>query len=171
MKHSGGKVIVAVLSMLLAAGLVTCSKAKTASDGDTVRVHYTGTLEDGTTFDSSAGRDPLQFTLGRGQLIPGFEKAVIGMKVDDSIRIDIPAAEAYGPYRKELIQTVDRDKLPPNQKLELGQILTAQQPNGQNVRAKITELNESTVTLDANHPLAGKNLTFEIQLQEILPNP
>lgn len=139
-----------------------------AESGDTVRVHYNGRLEDGTEFDSSAGRDPLQFTLGEGSMIPGFEKAVIGMSLGQWKTVEIPADEAYGPYREELVLVVDRGELPPDLEPEVGQQLQMQQADGRVISVTVIEVSESSVTLDANHRLAGKALIFEIQLVEIL---
>jgi len=139
-----------------------------AKVGDTIRVHYTGTLDDGTVFDSSVGREPLQFTIGLGQMIPGFDKGVVGLNLSESKTITIPADQAYGPYRADLVQVVARDQLPPDSELEVGQMLQASQPNGQIILVTITNVTDSDVTLDANHRLAGKNLTFEIQLVEIV---
>ena len=139
-----------------------------AKVGDTIKVHYTGTLDDGTVFDSSVGRKPLQFTIGLGQMIPGFDKGVVGLNLSESKTITIPADQAYGPYRADLVQVVARDQLPTDSELEVGQMLQASQPNGQIILVTITNVTDSNVTLDANHRLAGKNLTFEIQLVEIV---
>lgn len=139
-----------------------------AESGDTVRVHYNGRLEDGTEFDSSVGREPLQFTLGEGSMIPGFEKAVIGMSLGQWKTVEIPADEAYGPYREELVLVVDRGELPPDLEPEVGQQLQMRQTDGPVIPVTVIEVSESSVTLDANHRLAGKDLIFEIQLVEIL---
>lgn len=139
-----------------------------AKVGDTIKVHYTGTLDDGTVFDSSVGREPLEFTIGLGQMIPGFDKGVVGLNLSESKTITIPADQAYGPYRADLVQVVARDQFPQDSELELGQRLQASQPDGQIIRFTITNVTDSDVTLDANHRLAGKNLTFEIQLVEIV---
>ncbi len=137
--------------------------------GDTVKVHYTGTLSDGSVFDSSRERDkPLEFTLGEGQLIPGFEKAVEGMSVGDSTSVDIPSDEAYGERRDDLEMEVSKNELPDNIDPEVGmQLQMQQQQNGQAIPVQITEVGDETVTLDANHPLAGKDLTFEIEVVEV----
>jgi len=134
-------------------------------DGDTVKVHYTGTLEDGTVFDSSEGRDPLEFTLGEGQLIPGFEKTVLGMTAGESRTVNIPAGEAYGPYRDEMVLAVPRSQFPPDMAPEPGMQLQVGQDDDQGMLVTITRITDEEVTLDANHPLAGKDLTFTIQLQ------
>ena len=139
-----------------------------AQTGDTVKVHYTGTLEDGTVFDSSIDREPLEFTIGDGRLIPGFEEAVVGMSQGESKTVEIPADEAYGPYYEELVLVVDRDQLPPELQPEVGQQLQFQQEDGTIVTLTVIDVSELSVTLDANHPLAGQDLTFDIQLVEIL---
>jgi len=139
-----------------------------AKHGDTVKVHYTGKLEDGTVFDTSIERDPLQFTIGQGQVIPGFEKAVVGMNAGESKTTKAPADKAYGPYRKEMLLVVDRNQLPGDLKPTVGQQLQSRQADGRTIRVAVTDVSESSVTLDANHPLAGKDLTFDIQLIEIV---
>jgi len=139
-----------------------------AKMGDTIKVHYTGTLDDGTVFDSSVGRRPLEFTIGLGQMIPGFDKGVVGLNLSESKIITIPADLAYGPYQADLVQVVARDQLPLDSELEVGQVLQASQPNGQIILVTVTNVTDSNVTLDANHRLAGKNLTFVIQLVEIV---
>jgi len=138
-----------------------------AKQGDTVKVHYTGKFEDGTVFDSSTDRDPLQFTIGEGQIIPGFEQAVIGMNPGESKTVDVPSEKAYGPHREELVMEVDRAKFPEHIKPEVGQQLQIPQAQGQAIIVTVTNISESSVTLDANHPLAGKDLTFDIELVEI----
>ncbi|MHA6346136.1 FKBP-type peptidyl-prolyl cis-trans isomerase [Roseivivax sp. CAU 1761] len=135
--------------------------------GDTVRIHYTGTLNDGTTFDSSAGRDPLEFTVGSGQIIPGLDKALPGMSVGDAKSVEVPAAEAYGDAQPEARQAVPREQIPADIPLEVGTQLQVQTPNGQTMPVTVAEVSETEVTLDANHPLAGKDLTFDIELVEI----
>ncbi|MCD6567541.1 MAG: peptidylprolyl isomerase [Dehalococcoidia bacterium] len=154
---------------LLAGGLVAggCAEVRMAQENDTVTVNYTGKLDDDTVFDSSIGKDPLQFTIGAGQMIPGFEKAVIGMKVGESKTVTIPAEEAYGSYREDLVQEVNRDELPPDMEPEVGRILQGSMMNGQVAIFTVTDVNDTTVTLDANHPLADQDLTFEIELLEI----
>ena len=139
-----------------------------AKFGDTVRVHYTGKLEDGTVFDSSLDRDPVEFTLGARQVIPGFEQAVVGMSPGESKTVEVPADQAYGPYREELVQEIDRELVPEDLKLEVGQQLALRLSPGRSIRVTVTKLTESKVTLDANHPLAGKDLTFDLQLVEIV---
>lgn len=139
----------------------------TPQPGQTVKVHYTGTLEDGTQFDSSVGREPLEFTLGQGQVIPGFEEALSEMEEGETRTVQIPADQAYGAHQPELVQQVDRAQIPPEIELAVGVQLQAQGPEGQVFRLVVTELADSSVTLDGNHPLAGKALTFELELVEI----
>lgn len=138
-----------------------------AKAGDTVKIHYTGRLEDGTVFDSSVNREPLEFTLDAGQVIPGFEQAVVGMTPGESKTEKIPMEQAYGPYRSEMVIQVSRQVMPPDLQPEVGQQLQLQQPTGQIIPVMVTEVSEATVTLDANHPLAGEDLTFDIQLVDI----
>lgn len=139
-------------------------------DGDTVKVHYTGTLtEEGTEFDSSKGREPLEFTLGDGKLIPGFEKAVIGMKEGDETTVEIESENAYGQRREDLELEVSKSDLPDNIDPQVGmQLQMQQQENGQAIPVQITSVEDEFVKLDANHPLAGKDLTFDIELVEIV---
>lgn len=138
-----------------------------SKNGDTVKVHYTGTLDDGTQFDTSKGKDPLQFTLGSGQVIPGFEEGVVGLSVGESKKINIPSDQAYGPYREDLIKTLERSSFPADLELQEGIMLQIPQDNGQAAVVQVKELTDDNVTLDANHPLAGKDLNFEIELVEI----
>jgi peptidylprolyl isomerase len=152
-------------ALVLAAG---CGGAAVAKSGDTVKVQYTGTLADGTQFDSSVGKEPLQFTLGQGRVIPGFDAAVTGMKVGEKKTVTIPAAQAYGEYREDLVIEVSRDKVPPNINPEVGMQLQMTQEDGSRVSVTVTEVTESTVKLDANPALAGKDLTFELELIEIV---
>ena len=137
-----------------------------AIKGDLVRVHYKGTLTDGTVFDSSEGREPLEFTLGQGMVIPGFESAITGMKVGSSVVRTIPADEAYGPLREEMVINIPKDQFPADMPLELGQELQLQGPGGVLV-AQIVGIEEDDIMLDANHPLAGEDLTFSITLESI----
>lgn len=139
-----------------------------ATTGDTVRVHYTGTLHDGTTFDTSEGREPLEFTVGDGQVIPGFEQAVAGMEPGDTKTVEISADQAYGPKRDEMMLNVSPDQFPEGMDPEVGQQLQLSQPDGQTVVVRVTDVADDAVTLDANHPLAGEDLTFEIELAEIV---
>ena len=138
-----------------------------AKDGNTVKVHYTGKLDDGTIFDTSVEREPLEFTIGAGQMIPGFEGAVRGMQVGQVKTVNIPAEEAYGPHNEGMVLVVKRDELPENLNPVVGQRLQMQQENGNTAVVVITDVSDTTITLDANHPLAGKALTFEIELVEM----
>ncbi len=135
--------------------------------GDTVQLHYTGTLLDGTTFDSSEGRDPLQFEVGSGQIIPGLDVAIPGMKVGDKKIVKIGADDAYGQPNPEMRQAVPREGIPAEIPLEVGIQLQMQTPDGQAMPVTVVEVDEATVTLDANHPLAGKDLQFDIELVKI----
>lgn len=139
-----------------------------AKNGDVVKVHYTGKFEDGTVFDSSFDSGPLQFTLGQGQIIPGFEEVVIGMNMGELRTTIIPSEKAYGPYRNEMILEVPRDQFPSDIRLNVGEELELSQPDDKIVVVTIANVTEAMVTLDANHPLAGKDLFFDIQLVEIL---
>lgn len=139
-----------------------------AKSGDTVRIHYTGTLDDGTQFDSSAGRDPLEFALGGGQVIPGFDKAVDGMAVGDSKTVTIPPEDAYGERHDQLVQQVPKSALPDDMEPAVGMHLQSQSPDGQVMNLVVVEVEEETLTLDANHPLSGQALTFAIELVEIV---
>lgn len=138
-----------------------------AKTGDTVRVHYTGTLADGRVFDSSAGSDPIEFTVGAGRVLPGFENAVVGMTTGDEKTATIPAGDAYGEHDPGLVQQVERGILPDDIEIEEGIRLRAQSDDGV-VDFIVTDVGPSIVTLDANHPLAGEDLTFQIELAEIL---
>ena len=139
-----------------------------AKAGDTVKVHYTGKFEDDKVFDTSTDREPLEFTIGEGQMIPGFEEAVLGMNLDESKNVQIPADKAYGPHREDRVGVVDRSQLPENLDPKLGQQLQVNQEDGKGFVVTVTDISESTVTLDGNHPLAGKDLLFNIQLVEIV---
>lgn len=138
-----------------------------AKAGDSVKIHYTGTLDDGSQFDSSAGRDPLAFELGSGQVIPGFDKAVDGMSVGDSKTVNIPAEDAYGPHQPAMVQDVPKSALPDDMEPAEGMGLQAQGPDGQVVNLVVTEVKEDSITVDGNHPLAGKALNFDIELVSI----
>jgi peptidylprolyl isomerase len=140
-------------------------KAKT---GDTVKVHYTGKLDNGDVFDSSADADPLQFTIGAKQMIPAFEEAIIDMEPSEKKTIEIPADGAYGQRNDEMMQTVERSMLPEEIELKVGLRLTAQDPNGQPFAVTVAKFDDENVTLDGNHPLAGQDLTFDLELMEIV---
>ncbi len=135
--------------------------------GDTVRIHYTGTLSDGTTFDSSAGRDPLEFTVGSGQIIPGLDQALPGMQVGETKSVSVAADDAYGQADPAARQAVPRTEIPDHIPLDLGTQLQVQTPTGQTLQVVVADVTETEVTLDANHPLAGKDLTFDIELVAI----
>jgi FKBP-type peptidyl-prolyl cis-trans isomerase 2 len=135
--------------------------------GDTVHLHYTGTLLDGSTFDSSEGREPLQFEVGSGQIIPGLDVAIPGMKVGDKKIVKIGADDAYGQSNPEMRQAVPREGIPADIPLEVGTQLQMQTPDGQAMPVTVVEVDEATVTLDANHALAGKDLQFDIELMKI----
>lgn len=139
-----------------------------AKEGDTVRVQYTGKLKDGTIFDTSDEREPLEFTIGKGEIIPGFERAVIGMKPGETKTATIPPEEAYGPHRDDMLFTIDRDQFPEDIQPRPGQQLQIQQPGGQAAIVTVSDVSELTVTLDVNHPLAGQPLTFDIKLLDIV---
>ncbi len=135
-----------------------------AQSGDTVRIHYTGRLGDGTVFDSSDGREPLSFTVGSGEVIAGFDRGVAGMEVGETKTIEIPAAEAYGEHREEMTLTVGRDQFPEGMEPEVGQSLQLGLSDGQTVQVVVAAVEGDAVTLDANHPLAGKDLIFDLEL-------
>lgn len=134
---------------------------------DRVKVHYTGKLSSGEIFDSSIGRDPLEFTLGTGQLIPGFENGVMGMALNEKKTVIIPCVDAYGESIPEMIQEVPVAQLPPDLTPEIGMGLTTMTPEGHELQLVVTEVNDDTIVVDANHPLAGQDLTFEIEVVEI----
>ncbi len=139
-----------------------------AKVGDTVKVHYTGRLDDGTVFDSSVNQDPLEFTIGSGHVIPGFEQAVVGMSPGEQKTETIATDDAYGPYVEEMVIVVDRTQIPPEMEPQLGQQLQIQHEMGQIIPVIVTDITGASVTLDANHPLAGEDLIFEIELMEII---
>ncbi len=139
-----------------------------AKQGDTVRVHYTGKLKDGKVFDSSRQRDPLELTLGAGQVIPGFERAIEGMTPGDSKSVDVPAGEAYGQRQDDKVVDFQRSALPPDTDMHVGQRVQLETRDGHAVAAVVAGVSESTVTVDVNHPLAGKDLVFDLELVEIV---
>jgi peptidylprolyl isomerase len=138
-----------------------------AKKGDAVKIHYTGRLRDGSEFDSSSGREPLQFSIGRGQVIPGFEEAVTGMKVGDKKTVEIPCAKAYGDRDPSMVMVVDRKHVPGDINPEVGQRLEMGSPSGELVIVNVVDVSDENITLDANPPLAGEDLTFDIELVEI----
>lgn len=135
--------------------------------GDRVRIHYTGTLLDGTVFDSSDGRDPLEFVVGSGQIIPGLDGAMPGLAVGDKKRVEIACVDAYGPINPAMRQEIPREGIPDDIPLDPGTQLQMQTPDGQALPVVIVDANDATVTLDANHPLAGQDLIFEIEVVSI----
>ncbi len=135
--------------------------------GQKVKIHYTGTLDDGSQFDSSAGRDPLEFEMGAGMVIPGFESGVQDMEVGEKKNIHIPSVEAYGEKRDEMVMEFERTQLPEDLEPEVGMGLQMQGPQGQPIPVQITAVAEETITIDANHPLAGQNLNFELELVDV----
>ena len=139
-----------------------------AKSGDKVKVHYTGKLADGSVFDSSDGREPLEFTIGDGSVIPDFDAAVEGLSAGESVTREIEAESAYGKYIDELVMEIDRGQLPQEIPYEVGRQLQVPQEDGRAAVVTITNVTDSSVTLDANHPLAGKDLTFQIELVEIV---
>ena len=156
-----------LLGAILISGCNAEQNAAQAKNGDVVQVDYTGTLENGTVFDTSVGREPLNFTLGEGKMIPKFEEAVLGMKVGESKTVTIPASEAYGPYRDDLVRVINREELTNIPNPEVGQQLYGSQTDGTTITGTITNVTDTTVTVDFNPPLAGKDLTFEIKLISI----
>ncbi len=157
--------------LLLLISVVGCSGGvQQAQTGDIVQVHYTGRFDDGTVFDSTEGSEPIEFTLGQGQIIPGFEQAVSGMKLGESRTVNIPVDQAYGPRNVELIQEVSREQLPEDIQPEVGMQLQRILDTGEIMVVTIIEVNDTTITIDANPPLAGKNLVFDIKLVGIVAN-
>lgn len=135
---------------------------------DTVKVHYTGKLADGQVFDSSVERgEPIEFTMGQGQLIPGFENGLIDMKVNEKKTVNIPKEEAYGEPREELVQEVEKSQLPEEIKPEVGMGLVSKSPDGQEMNLVVKDVKEETIVVDGNHPLAGKDLVFDLEVVEI----
>lgn len=135
-----------------------------AKPGDSVRIHYTGTLNDGAVFDSSEGRDPLQFTVGSGEIIPGLDKAVVGMAEGEQKTVTVPAEEAYGTHDPQMRQSVPREQVPADIPLDVGTALQMQLPDGRAIPVTVAEVTEAEVVFDANHPLAGRDLTFAVEL-------
>lgn len=138
-----------------------------AKEGDEVQVHYTGKLEDGTVFDTSEDGEPLSFTIGENRVIPGFEEAVTGMEPGDSKTTEVDPEQAYGEHRDDMVMEMERDQIPDDVDPEVGQQLQLRLENGQTVPVLITALGEDTVTIDANHPLAGRTLLFDIELVDV----
>jgi peptidylprolyl isomerase len=164
MKKSSILILFVLLSVVF---FVPACTASSAHEGNTVQVNYTGKLVDGTVFDTCVGKSPLEFKLGEGRIIPGFENAVMGMKVGEKKTVTIPASEAYGPYRPELTLEVPRAQIPSEPVPQVGQQLESQTESGSLIVVTITKVSETSVTVDANHPLAGKDLIFDIELLKI----
>ena len=139
-----------------------------AKQGDTVKIHYTGKFEDGTVIDTSVDRFPLEFTLGEGEVIAGLERAVLGMNAGESTTVRIAAEEGHGPYREDMVMVVDRDRLPEDLQPSMGEALEVSQLGGRTALAWVTNVTPSEVTVDANHPLAGKDLVLDIQIVEVV---
>lgn len=137
-------------------------------ENDTVKVHYTGKLNNGQIFDSSLERDPIEVTLGQGQLIPGFEKELVNMEVNEKKTINVPKEEAYGDIMEELFYEINRSELPEDIKPEIGMMLMAKNPDGTENQLRITDVKEESIVIDANHVLAGQDLTFELELVAIV---
>ncbi|NLF15440.1 MAG: peptidylprolyl isomerase [Anaerolineaceae bacterium] len=138
-----------------------------AKIGDTVRVHYMGKLDDGTVFDTTMTHEPVEFTIGSRQVIPGFEQAVIGLEPGESVTVRVPALKAFGAYRPEMVQSVHPSQLPDGMEPEVGQQLQIPRSDGEPFLVRVTEVSDASITLDANHPLAGQDLTFNVRLVEI----
>ncbi|MBL3701283.1 peptidylprolyl isomerase [Sulfitobacter sp. BDSS02] len=136
-------------------------------NGDNVQIHYTGTFQDGTTFDSSEGREPLAFEVGSGQIIPGLDAALPGMEVGDAKTVNVPCEDAYGPVNPDMRQAIPREGIPDNIPVEIGARLQMQTAEGQVMPVTVVGVDDESVTLDANHPLAGHDLTFAIEVLAI----
>lgn len=146
---------------------MTASPQKAADVGDTVKVHYTGRLVDGTEFDSSRGAEPLEVSLGEGQTIAGFEQAILGMVLGEQKSVTIPCDEAYGDRNESLTQTLPRSALPDDMELTVGLMLSARSPEGQTINFTVASFDDESLTVDGNHPLAGKDLIFDLELVEL----
>jgi FKBP-type peptidyl-prolyl cis-trans isomerase SlpA len=144
-----------------------CINMIQVKENNTVKVNYTGKLSDGQVFDSSEGKEPLEFTLGQGQLIPGFEKGVIDMKLNEKKTVTITKEEAYGDINNDLIQEVDKAQLPEDMTPEVGMGLVSKDPDGREINLLVVEVKEASIVVDGNHPLAGKELTFDLEVVEI----
>ena len=139
-----------------------------AAEGSKVKVHYTGTFDDGEVFDSSREREPMEFEVGAQQVIPGFDQALVGMKIGESKNVRIPEEEAYGPYNPEMVMEVAPDQFEEGMKVEIGQQFQVEMGEGNPVVLMVKEVRDDKVVLDANHPMAGKTLNFDIELVEIV---
>ncbi|MBW2477427.1 MAG: peptidylprolyl isomerase [Deltaproteobacteria bacterium] len=147
---------------------MSAAQARSAKAGDQVRVNYTGTFVDGTVFDSSEGNEPLEFTIGEGNVIAGFDQALIGMQPGETRQVEVPPDQAYGPHVPEMVAEVERKLIPDDHRLQIGGFLEVTLENGDELEVQVIELTAETVTLDANHPLAGKMLHFEIELLDFV---
>jgi FKBP-type peptidyl-prolyl cis-trans isomerase 2 len=147
---------------------MSAQKDRSVATGDQIRVNYVGRFEDGSTFDSSEGREPLEFTVGAEQVIAGFDRAVVGLKPGQSCNVVIAPEDGYGVHVAEMIAEVDRHLIPDSEKLVLGSMLEIGLADGQTLEVQVVELSETVVTLDGNHPLAGKELHFEIEMLEFV---
>ncbi len=136
-------------------------------ENNTVKVNYTGKLSDGQVFDTSEGKEPIEFTLGQGQLIPGFEKGLIDMELNEKKTITVAKDEAYGDVNKDLIQEVKKTELPQDMTPEVGMGLVSKSPDGQEMNLMVVEAKDETIAIDGNHPLAGKDLVFDLEVLEI----
>ena len=136
-------------------------------ENNTVKVNYTGKLSDGQIFDTSEGKEPIEFTLGQGRLIPGFEKGLIDMKLNEKKTITIAKEEAYGEVNKDLIQEVKKTELPQDMAPEVGMGLVSKSPDGQEMNLMVVEVRDESIVIDGNHPLAGKDLIFDLEVVEI----
>ena len=143
-------------------------KDRVVAAGDQIRVNYAGRFENGSTFDSSEGREPLEFTVGAEQVIPGFDQAVVGLKPGESCKVVIAPEDGYGAHVPEMLAEVERHLIPDSEKLVLGSMLEVGLEDGQTLEVQVVELSDATVTLDGNHPLAGKELHFEIEMLEFV---
>lgn len=161
-------IVIIMLALAMAVIALSACSAPQVKDGDTVQINYTGKLSDGTVFDTSVGSTPLEFKLGAGTVIPGFEKAVLGMKVGEKKTITIPMNEAYGPHQADLVMEIPRDQLSKDLVPAVGQHLQSTSKDGQTIVVTVTKVTDTTITVDANHPLAGKDLTFDLELVKIL---
>ncbi len=140
---------------------------ETAEQGNRVKIHYAGTLDDGTVFDSSQGKDPLEFVIGSETVIVGFEEAVLGMAVGESKKVTLPPEKAYGERNEEMVIKAPKEQVPPDLEIELGSMLQMGAPSGETIQVTVVDISDKEITLDANPPLAGKQLNFEIELVSI----
>lgn len=165
MRYAPGFLLLVMVFLVAGAGCT--GTAAHVETGDTVKVHYTGTFENGTVFDSSAGREPLEFTVGAGMMIPGFDGGVVGMQVGEMKTIHIPADRAYGNYREDLVFLADPARILGGENLTVGQQVGVTLPNGQSLVGTVTSVSPDAIVIDANHRLAGENLTFTVRVVEI----